>query len=489
MNRYRVHSGHPLFRRFCAVLLLVASGFGLSALASRVHGGEFISGVDISALTVLEDNGADYSDGGVPGDPVDILDNNGANWYRLRLFVDPTGSDEVAVQDLAYTIDLAKRVKASGARLLLDFHYSDTWADPGKQGKPAAWTSLDYSQLQTQVYNYTKSSIEAFKAEGVLPEMVQIGNEITNGFLWSSSPCPPSTESNSGCPWSGGNNDAGLDRMVGLLQKGIDGAKDGAGPGQEPLIMIHHDKGSEWGSGQSAEYFFDQITARNLDFDVIGYSYYPLYRYNSSSGDGGISDVINTLNSTANKYGKPVVIAETGFASRPPESKTYEFPVSEAGQQQFLQAIVDAVRNVPNNMGWGVFWWYGEAIPTNNVFVWQNGRYSLFDQNGDALAAQEVFANLAAEYPELAGDMDNDGDVDGDDFLYWQQQAGATGLLEADVNGDFRVNHEDLAIWEAGYGSSLPLAAASATVPEPSGFLLCGIALFCGLLRGRVTPR
>ena len=149
----------------------------------------FMAGADISALPVLENRGAVYRDGGQALPVIDILRDHGVNWFRLRLFVNPNpAGDAFVVNNLAYTIALAQRAKASGAKLLLDFHYSDTWADPGRQTKPAAWGNLDYNQLQQQVYSYTKSSIEAFKAEGVLPEMVQIGNEISNGMLWNPAP-------------------------------------------------------------------------------------------------------------------------------------------------------------------------------------------------------------------------------------------------------------------------------------------------------------
>src|SRR5262249_49235032 len=158
-------------------------------------------------------------------------------WFRLRLFVNPNGQD-VVVNNLAYTIDLAKRVKAAGAKLLLDFHYSDTWADPGHQAKPAAWNSLSASALIQEVHDYTRDSVAAMKAAGVLPDMVQIGNEIPNGLLYNS----PSSAANNGYVWSGGTNDVGFDRLAAFLNAGISGAKEAAGPGQAPLIMIHHDR-------------------------------------------------------------------------------------------------------------------------------------------------------------------------------------------------------------------------------------------------------
>ena len=215
---------------------------------------------------MLEAAGATYHRGGQAGDPVSILRNEGIDWFRLRLFVEPSNDpDPFVVNDLSYTIALAQRIKASGGRLLLDFHYSDTWADPGKQFKPAAWEPLSFRGLERQVYDYTRSTIENFAAAGVLPEQVQVGNEIGNGLLWDD-----------GYPWSGGNHDAGFDRLARLLQAGIDGVRDGAADQSAPEVLIHHAKGADW---DATSYFFDKLEARGLDYDAIGYSYYPKFHY------------------------------------------------------------------------------------------------------------------------------------------------------------------------------------------------------------------
>src|SRR3990172_703213 len=146
---------------------------------------EFMAGVDISALHLLQENGATYSDNGVPGDPVEIMVDHGVNWARLRLFLDADGQ-YLAVQDLEYTLQQALEIQtqAPDMKFLLDFHYSDTWADPGKQFKPAAWAGQSGVQLQNTVRDYTRDTIIAFKDAGVMPDMVQIGNEISNGMIW-----------------------------------------------------------------------------------------------------------------------------------------------------------------------------------------------------------------------------------------------------------------------------------------------------------------
>lgn len=361
------------------VVLLILS------LQKPLFSQEFMRGTDISALPVLENGGATYTHGGVAGDAIDILESHGVNWHRLRIFVDPTGSDPFVVQDLNYTINLAQRAKANGSKLLLDFHYSDTWADPGKQFKPSAWNSLSFNQLEQQVYDYTKTVVEAFDTAGVLPEMVQIGNEISNGVLWEDgrlwrSGVPESTE---------------FDNLATFLSAGINGARDAA-PGNEPDIMIHHDKGADWGT---TSYYFDRLLPRlqtnGTDIDAIGYSYYPKFHYDPNTGNGDIADVQQNLNNTAATYNKPVVVVEAGFASRGAAFEpNYEFDVSAAGQKDYLQAVVDAVEAVPNSMGQGVFWWYPEAVPTSGLSVWEGGRYGLFDQSGEALPALEVFEAL-----------------------------------------------------------------------------------------------
>lgn len=418
-----------------------------------------MAGVDISALPVLEDHGAVYRDGGVVGDPIDIFTDNGVNWARLRLFVDPRNDDDdFVVNDIPYTISLAQRAKAAGAKLLLDFHYSDTWADPGKQYKPADWENLSFAQLEQQVYDYTRASIEAFDQAGVRPEMVQIGNEISNGMLWDD-----------GYPWSGGSHNDGFDRLANLLKAGIEGAKAGVSPGDEPLIMIHHDKGAEWGT---TRYYFDKLRDRDLEFDVIGYSYYPKFHYDN--GDGDMDAVAANLTNTANRYGKPVVVVETGFASRGAFFEPdYEFDVSPNGQREFLESLVEAVEDVPDELGWGVFWWYPEARPAQDVFVWEGGRYGLFDQNGNALPALDVFNNL-----NLPGDYNGDGMVNAEDLETWSNTYGTTGTpLPADGNQNGIVDGADFLVWQRSVGSLPP----SLSIPEPAAFVLVWSCFAIGL--------
>lgn len=246
----------------------------------------------------------------------------------------------------------------------------------------------------------------------------------------------------------------------------------------------------------ATSYYFDRLLPRlesnGTDVDVIGYSYYPLHHYEpddcdpNNRGCGSMKDVRENLIYTATEFKLPVALVEVGFASRDEPGADYEFEVSQQGQKDFLEATVDALKAVPNDMGWGLFWWYAEAVPVDDFgTVWKYGSYGLFDKgvnwpdynpDSEALPAQEVFAEIAAEFSALPGDFDFDVDVDGADFLILQAQFGSTGLLAADADGDFRVNSEDLEVWESQYGET-SLTAALATVPEPTGLLLFGTFL------------
>lgn len=438
----------------------------ISLLTTAPAAAEFMAGADISSLKVLEDHGGTYRDNGVAGNAIDILHDHGMNWFRLRLFVNPnSAADPFVANDLNYTIALAQRAKAVGAKLLLDFHYSDTWADPGHQTKPAAWSSLNLTDLVQRVHDYTRDATNAFAQAGVAPDMVQVGNEIANGMLW-----------NSGYVWTKPSDSTGFNNLASLLNAGIAGAKEGAPANAQPLIMIHHDKGASW---TTTSYFFDKLVARNVNFDVIGYSYYPKYQYTPSTGAGGMADLQTNLNNTANAYHKPVVIVETGFASRGAQFEPdFEFDVSPTGQQQFTSALVSALQNVPDGLGQGLFWWYPEARPTSGLTIWQDGRYGLFDQNGDLLPAASVFDQFLP--PAIPGDFNIDGVVDTADYVFWRNGLG-TSYTPADYD-----------TWRAHFGQSNAggiSAPGRSAVPEPAAIVLLIMAATILIESGRRSPQ
>jgi beta-galactosidase len=240
-------------------------------------------GADISFLPQLEDRGMKFSDNGIEKDAVLILKDHGFNYVRLRIFNDPSRdsgySPKKGFCDLAHTKQMAKRVKNAGMKLLLDFHYSDYWADPGKQYKPAAWKGLSFDELKKALYDYTKMVIQELKAQGTSPDMVQIGNEINHGIVW-----PEGNVSN-------------LDSLAQLINAGIAAVK-----AVDPsiIIMLHVALG---GQNNESVFFIDNMIARGVPFDVIGESYYPKWH-------GTLDDLRDNLNDLVRRYNKDVIVVE-----------------------------------------------------------------------------------------------------------------------------------------------------------------------------------
>lgn len=344
-----------------------AFGLGMPAVAATDPG--FLIGGDVSALPVLEQHGAVYRQDGRRGDALVILRRTGMNCFRLRLFVSPNHEGIVA-NDLAYTLALARRVKATGAALILDLHYSDTWADPAKQFKPAAWASLPFDQLVAQVGAYTRSVLAQFAREGVTPDIVQIGNEITNGMLWP----------DGRVEFAHGEELAAWSRLVRLLRAGIEAV--GSGPGR-PQVMLHVES---TGNVPRTLAFFRHVQTAGLHFDLVGLSYYPEWH-------GGIADLKATLDAVAETVRKPIVVVETAYPWKPDEHwrgrPHLDWPLTPAGQREFLQAVVAAVRAVPGGLGRGVCYWYPESVVVPGVHSWLGGSCALFDDRGRLLPAAE----------------------------------------------------------------------------------------------------
>jgi arabinogalactan endo-1,4-beta-galactosidase len=329
-------------------------------------------GADISALARVEQGGSVFRDSGHIRDAIAILKAHGANTFRLRIFVNPNDSD-VQVNDLPYTLALAGRVKAAGAKLVLDFHYSDTWADPGHQTTPAAWAALGFDSLAAQVERYTAGVVAQLKHAGALPDVVQVGNEIDAGMLWPAGQL--SGTSDSLTQWT---------QFTRLLKAAIQGVRDSLAAGDSVRIMVHYSLGGNQGGTQ---WFFDHVVARGVSFDLIGLSYYPFWH-------GSLQSLEQNLNATASRYGKPVMVVETSYPWR---SGGWEGSVTDPGamiwlptrdgQAQFLSDLGHAVAAVPGSQGVGVLWWYPEAIPTNGLFIFDGGSLALFDSTGNALPA------------------------------------------------------------------------------------------------------
>ena len=348
--------------------LVLMAGLGVTALSTLAADKlDFLTGGDISALPKLESLGAVYKDSGHAGDAIRIMRDCGCTCFRVRLFVNPT-MKEVVVQDLPYAIKLGQRIKATGASLLLDLHYSDTWADPQKQTKPAAWATLAFPALEKQVEDYSADVIKAFKAARCLPDIVQVGNEITPGFLWP--------DGKLGAP------EGGWDHFATLLKAGIRGVKKPLGAEDRVKLMIHADCGGDAGK---TRWFFDHLRERQVGFDMIGLSYYPWWH-------GGMDKLRENLAQTAQRYGKEIVVVETAYPWRTcGETKNMNWPMTPLGQEQFLRELVEAVRATPDQLGRGVIWWYPESVRVNGLSVWMGGDVALFDEAGTALPAMKAF--------------------------------------------------------------------------------------------------
>ena len=370
-----------------AFLKMLAAAAVLAVLSARSEEREpLLTGGDISALPKLESLGAVYRLRGEAGDALQILRTNGSTCFRVRLFVNPT-LKEVVVQDLPFAVKLGQRVKATGARLLLDLHYSDTWADPQKQTKPAAWTNLTFAALEQRVESYTAEVVTAFRDAGCLPDIVQIGNEITPGILWP--------EGKIGAP------EGGWDNFAALLKAGLRGARKTLQPQERVELMLHVDCG---GNGERTRWFFDHLRERQVAFDLIGLSYYPWWH-------GGLNALRANLAQTAARYGKPIIVVETAYPWRQhQETKNMDWPMTPQGQARFLRDVIEAVRDTPDRLGRGVIWWYPESVKTPGLHVWKNGDVALFDERGEALPAQAAFsdADVSRGLPEraVAGSLD-----------------------------------------------------------------------------------
>lgn len=336
---------------------------------------DFIAGADMSHLQFFEDRGINYRVNGQAQDALAILKNRGFNCIRLRLFTSSAAQAQADAynytNNLAYTLPLAVRVKNAGLKFLLDFHYSDSWADPGKQTKPAAWTNLNSAQLETQLRDYNSNTIAAFNAAGAMPDFVQVGNEITGGLLWTNGQVS-------------GSYNAAWTNMARLMKSAINGINDAAGT-NPPKIIIHIDRGGDWSTTQ---WYFDNVVHQQIPFDVIGQSYYPWWH-------GSLEALRTCLSNTAVRYNKPVMVLETAFP-RSNSTNIFGIPASTNGQVQFVVELAKIIKSVPGGRGAGIFWWAAEFQQVSGANLAGFHQRSLFSSNGDVLPAADVFGTMTA---------------------------------------------------------------------------------------------
>lgn len=349
-----------MHRRVSLCVALLALGWSFPGQAQQASGSsQYAIGADLSFLPQAEEQGAVFKEDGVAKPALEIFREHSYNWVRLRIFHAPT----TLPNNLDYTLAAAKRAKAMGFKFLLDFHYADGWADPGKQPTPAAWQNLTHKQLVDAVFAYTRDTIAAFRDAGVMPDMVQVGNEITHGMLWPDGKLPEN--------W---------DNFAALLKAGIDGVSAGSGDQPHPTIMIHIDRG---GDIAGTKYFFDKLASYKVKFDVIGQSYYPWWQ-------GSLNDLRANLEFMIHEYGKDVYVAETAYNWEPGNytKRPGPFPETPEGQRDFLDEVNRVVMEAPGGHGKGVFWWE----PAVRGELVQRG---FFDNQGDVLPVIGVYDRFA----------------------------------------------------------------------------------------------
>jgi len=296
-------------------------------------------GADISFLPELESYGIKFSDKGAQKDAIGILKDHGFNYIRLRIFVDPAVSNgyspEKGFCNLERTKQMALRIKKAGMKFLLDFHYSDYWADPQQQNKPASWDGLTGDKLANALKSYTKSVLSSLKSQGTLPDMVQIGNEINHGMIWPD-----------------GHID-NPDQLAELLKAGIAGISE---IDSSIVIMLHVALG-----GQNAEsvFWFDNMIARGVDFDIIGLSYYPKWH-------GTLDDLKYNMLDLISRYGKDINLVE---------------------YSQKKEEVNDIVFNLPDGRGKGTCIW--EPLNT-----WEQ----IFDKEGKSNSMINIYDEISSKY-------------------------------------------------------------------------------------------
>jgi arabinogalactan endo-1,4-beta-galactosidase len=357
----------------------------------------FYLGADISTLSEVEQRGGIYMDDGKPADPLPIFMKHGWSCFRLRIWVDPRNG----INGLEYTTKLAKRIKDAGGTFMLDFHYSDWWADPQKQNKPAAWAKLDFDALVNQTESYTSNVIRTLKDAGATPDFVQIGNEITGGLLWPDAQVkvPLSTvkvfagDVKVIAPPEPYDDAKQWNHLIRVLKAADRGVRSATAPEDHVRIIVHIDCGGDW---PVTKWYFDHLTSAGVDFDVIGQSYYPNWH-------GTMENLRDNLRETIERYHKDVMVVETAYPSRDihpsaAAAKNMFWPMTPEGQKEFLADVIRTVKEAPEGHGIGVNYWHPEAtyVP-NSTGPWR-GRpdaNSLFDSKGNALPAMNVLQTTA----------------------------------------------------------------------------------------------
>lgn len=310
----------------------------------------FAKGADVGWLPQMEATGFKFYDiDGKEKDCLQLLKDRGINSIRLRVFVHPNKDKASGHCSKEETVAMALRAQKMGLRIMIDFHYSDSWADPAKQNKPKAWENHNFPELLKDVYQHTFDVISTLKKAGVTPEWVQVGNEIPGGMLWPD------------------GSTAHWEQLGQLLNQGYEAVKS---VDQRIKVIVHVDEGN---NNAKFRTFFDQATIQKVKYDVIGLSYYPYWIKKDYKET--IADLSFNLKDMAERYGKEVMVVEVGGEDEKVQN-TYEL----------VTATLQAVKDVPNHKGLGVFYWEPEGAK-----VWSQYNLSAWQENGKPSPALDAF--------------------------------------------------------------------------------------------------
>jgi arabinogalactan endo-1,4-beta-galactosidase len=316
------------------------------SLAAATSQAQYAYGSDVSWTDQEEASGYTFKNAsGVKTDPFVLLKGLGINAIRLRVWVNPTGGWNNGADDLY----MAKRASAQGQRILIDFHYSDTWADPGTQTIPAQWTDHSLSALETQVYNHTYGILNYLKTNGINVTWVQVGNEINSGMLWPTGKVSGTT---------------GFGNLAGLINSGYNATK-AVFPSASVIVHLangHDDATFRW--------FFDNLKSQGGKWDVIGMSHYPTAsNWSTLNPEAG-----TTMADVASRYGSTVMVCETGMPWDGPSAA-----------QSMLTDLINRNKAL-GSKGLGVFYWEPEAYPG-----WQGYTWGAVNASGQFTAAMNAF--------------------------------------------------------------------------------------------------
>jgi arabinogalactan endo-1,4-beta-galactosidase len=346
MKNSQIHLRFVLMSLLVSVLFSCSTSKNIQSTAKS----SFAKGADVGWLPQMEATGYKFYDtDGTEKDCLKLLKDRGMNTIRLRVWVNPSSDKASGHCSKEETVVMALRAQKMGMRIMIDFHYSDSWADPAKQFKPKAWENDTFSELLTHVYNHTFDVLSTLKKAGVTPEWVQVGNEIPGGMLW-----PEGSSKN----WS---------QLAQLLNKGYEATKV---VDSKIKLIVHLDEGN---NNAKFRWFFDNATANNVKYDVIGLSYYPFWIKKDYAET--IVDLENNLKDMASRYNKEVMVVEVGG----------EYDKAQ-NTFKMLAATIKAVKAVPNNKGLGVIYWEPQGEKS-----WSGYSLSAWRSDGKPSTALDAF--------------------------------------------------------------------------------------------------